>query len=151
MLLTGSEEAVHPQEVEGDSHDSRFVQVGGDSTGEWQSAGELIKHLRLLTPPTSSRITRTQLPLLRTGPTGGGGAAGVNTEGQDTINRDENMDRRGGKSKRRKVNDRNKKEVKGGWKGGVRERQWRRRKKENKISIRCHKTKKWKKTLINIL
>lgn len=76
VLLTGSEEVAHPQEVEGDSHDGGFVQVGGDSTGEWQSAGELVKHLRLLTPPTSGRITRTQLPLLRTGPAGGGGTRG---------------------------------------------------------------------------
>lgn len=81
-FLTGSEEALHLQEAEGDSHDGRFVQVGGHSAGERQSASELIKHLRLLAPPTSGRITRTQLPLLRTGPTGG------RKWTQDRINRD---------------------------------------------------------------
>lgn len=58
---------MHSQEAEGDPHDGGFVQVGADSTGERQSAGQLIEHLRLLTPSTSGRIARTQLPLLRTG------------------------------------------------------------------------------------
>lgn len=69
-LLTRSQEAPHAQEAEGDSHDGGFVQVGGDSAGKWQSVRELVKHLRLLTPPTSGRITGTQLPLFRTGPEG---------------------------------------------------------------------------------
>lgn len=64
MVLTRLEEAAHLQEAEGDSHDGRFVHVGGDSTGERQSAGKLIKHLGLLTPSISGRITGTQLPLL---------------------------------------------------------------------------------------
>lgn len=70
-LLTRLQEVTHPQEAEGDSHDGGFVQVGGDSAGKWQSARELVKHLCLLTPPASGCITRTQLPLLRTGPAGG--------------------------------------------------------------------------------
>lgn len=72
MLLTGLKETAHPQKAEGDSHDGGFVQVGCDSARKRQSVGELIKHLRLLTPPTSGSITRTQLPLLGTGTTGGG-------------------------------------------------------------------------------
>lgn len=78
---------MHPQEAEGDSHDGGFVQVGGDSAGERQCAGELVKHLRLLTPPTSGRIPRTQLPLLRAGP----------AERRDTISRDNNSRNRGTK------------------------------------------------------
>lgn len=65
----------HPQEAQSDPHDGGFVQVGGDSAGEGQGPGELIKHLGLLTPPASGCVTRTQLPLLRTGPAGGRGAA----------------------------------------------------------------------------
>lgn len=71
MLLTRSQELAHAQEAEGDSHDGSFVQVGGHPAGERQSVGELIKHLRLLTPPTPGCITRAQLPLLRTAPAGG--------------------------------------------------------------------------------
>lgn len=58
------------QEAERDPHDGGLVQVGGDSAGEGQHMGEFVKHLRLLTPPTSGRIAGTQLPLLRTGPEG---------------------------------------------------------------------------------
>lgn len=66
------------QDAEGDSHDGRFVEVGGDPAGERQSAGKFIKHLGLLTPSISGRITGTQLPLLGAGPTqrGGGGSGG---------------------------------------------------------------------------
>ena len=71
MLLTRFEEVAHAQEAEGDSHDGGFVQMGGDSAGERQSVGELVKHLRLLTPPTPGCITGMQLPLLRTAPGGG--------------------------------------------------------------------------------
>lgn len=71
--LTGLEELPHPQEAEGDSHDGRFVQMGGDSARQRQSVGELVKHLRLLTPPVSGRVPGAKFPLLRTAPTGGGG------------------------------------------------------------------------------
>lgn len=40
----------------------------GDSPGQWQSAGKLIKHLGLLTASASGCVTGTQLPLLGTGP-----------------------------------------------------------------------------------
>ncbi|TNN77802.1 hypothetical protein EYF80_012100 [Liparis tanakae] len=64
------DQVVHPQEAEGDSHDGGLVQVGADSAGERQRAGQVIEHLRLLAPPTSGRITRAQLSLLRTAATG---------------------------------------------------------------------------------
>lgn len=70
-FLTRLQEAVHPQVAESHSHDGGFVQVGGDSARKRQRVGELVKHLGLLAPPTSGRVTRTQLPLLRTGPEGG--------------------------------------------------------------------------------
>lgn len=66
---TSLKELAHPQEAEGDSHDGRFVQMGGHSTRKRQSLGELIKHLRLLTPSVSGCITGTQFSLLRTAPT----------------------------------------------------------------------------------
>lgn len=76
MILTRFEEVSHPQKAKGDSHDGGFVQMGGDSAGEWEGVGELVKHLSLLTSPTSGRITGMQLPLLQTAPRGskeGGG------------------------------------------------------------------------------
>lgn len=66
--LTSSEEAAHPQEAQEDSHDARFVQMVGNSPGQWQSAGKLIKHLGLLTASAPGCVTGTQLPLLGTGP-----------------------------------------------------------------------------------
>lgn len=66
VILTRSQKAPHAQDAEGDPHDGSFVQMGGNSAWQWQSAGELIKHLRLLAPPTPGCITRAQLPLLRT-------------------------------------------------------------------------------------
>lgn len=67
----GLQQLLHPQEAEGDPHDAGLVQVGADFARERQSAGELIKHLRLLAATTSGRVARTQLSLLRTGPAGG--------------------------------------------------------------------------------
>lgn len=71
MLLTGLKEASHPQVAERDSHHRSFVQVGGHLPGEWKIVGKFIKHLSLLTPPTSGRITGAHFPLLGTGPGGG--------------------------------------------------------------------------------
>lgn len=43
--------------------------MGGHPTRKRQRVGELIKHLRLLTPPVSGCIAGAQFPLLRTAPT----------------------------------------------------------------------------------
>lgn len=51
--------------------------MGGHPPGERQSVGQLIKHLRLLTPPVSGCITGPQLPLLRAAPTERGGGGGT--------------------------------------------------------------------------
>lgn len=71
LTLIGLQQLLHPQEAEGDPHDAGLVQVGADSARERQSAGELVKHLRLLTAATSGRVTGAQLSLFRTGPAGG--------------------------------------------------------------------------------
>lgn len=50
--------------------------MGGHPTRKRQRVGELIEHLRLLTPPVSGCIAGAQLPLLRTAPTRRGGGGG---------------------------------------------------------------------------
>lgn len=72
MFLTGSQETLQRQEAQGDSHDGGFVQLRGNAARKRKSAGQLVENFRLFAPPASGRVTRTQLPLLRTGPTGGG-------------------------------------------------------------------------------
>lgn len=42
--------------------------MGGHPARERQSVGELVEHLRLLTPPVSGGVPGAQFPLLRTAP-----------------------------------------------------------------------------------
>lgn len=67
-LPTCAQKLTQTQVTERESHDWSFVQVGGHAVGERQFFGQLVKHLRFLSSPTTRRISRFLLPSLWTHP-----------------------------------------------------------------------------------
>lgn len=68
-VCTWGEEFACPQVADGQSHDGGFIQMWADAVWERQLAGQLIKHLRLLTAPAARRVSRFLLTPLWAAPT----------------------------------------------------------------------------------